>query len=179
MVFTGDGSLTMQLGDFLTCVQHDLDVKIVVVKNNTLGLIKWEQMVFLANPAFGVEFAPLDFVKFAEACGATGVRIDDPTRCSDQLRQALAAKGPVIVEAVVDAHEPPIPAKVQKSQVTSMFHALRAGTPNRRRIALAMVKDMLDESSFEASPGSVIPESVGKAAAGVAAKVTKGRSTPS
>jgi hypothetical protein len=70
VVSTGDGSLTMRLGDFLTCVQHGLPVKIVVIKNNTLGLIKWEQMVFLGNPEYGVNMAPLDFVMFAEACGA-------------------------------------------------------------------------------------------------------------
>jgi pyruvate dehydrogenase (quinone) len=53
VVFTGDGSMTMQLGDFLTAVQHRLPIKIIVVKNNTLGLIKWEQMVFWAIPNMG------------------------------------------------------------------------------------------------------------------------------
>ena len=97
VAFTGDGSVTMQLGDFLTCVQHDLPIKMVVIKNNTLGLIKWEQMVFLGNPEYGVSFAPLDFVKFAEACGARGVHIDDPARCPDQMGQALGMDGPVII----------------------------------------------------------------------------------
>jgi pyruvate dehydrogenase (quinone)/pyruvate oxidase len=170
VVFTGDGSLTMQLGDFLTCVQHDLPVKIIVIKNNTLGLIKWEQMVFLGNPEYGVEFAPLDFVKFAEACGARGVHIDDPATCGAQLAAALAMDGPVIIECVVDPHEPPYPAKVKKDQVTKLVSALRAGTPNRQRIALQMVKDMLDESSFQASPAHAIPGPVGKAAAKIADK---------
>jgi pyruvate dehydrogenase (quinone)/pyruvate oxidase len=164
VVFTGDGSLTMQLGDFLTAVQHHLPIKVVVVKNNTLGLIKWEQMVFLGNPEYGVNFAPLDFVKFAEACGARGMHIEDPTRCHEQMREALAWDGPVIVECVVDPHEPPIPAKVKTKQVKMLSEALRAGTPNRNRIALQMVKDMLDESSFDASPGSVVPSKVGHAA---------------
>lgn len=53
VVFTGDGSLTMQLGDVLTAVQHKLPIKIVVVRNDTLGLINWEQMVFLGNPSSG------------------------------------------------------------------------------------------------------------------------------
>ncbi|MGH9066547.1 MAG: thiamine pyrophosphate-dependent enzyme [Acidimicrobiales bacterium] len=167
VAFTGDGSMTMQLGDFLTCVQHGLDVKIVVMKNNVLGLIKWEQMIYLGNPEFGVDFAPMDFAKFAEACGAKAVHIEDPTRCVDQMQEALAMEGPVIIEAVVDAHEPPIPAKVQKGQVEKLFSALRAGTPNRGRIALQMVKDMLDESSFQASPGHLIPGRLGKAAATV------------
>jgi len=152
VAFTGDGSLTMQLGDFLTCVQHGLPVKVVVIKNNTLGLIKWEQMVFLGNPEYGVNMAEMDFVKFAEACGARGMRIEDPKTCAEQMREALSWDGPVIVECVVDAHEPPYPAKVKKDQVQKLTAALRAGTPNRKRIALQMVKDMLDETSFEASP---------------------------
>jgi pyruvate dehydrogenase (quinone) len=51
--FTGDGSLTMHLGDLATLVQEHLPVKLVVLKNNTLGLIKWEQMVFIGNPEYG------------------------------------------------------------------------------------------------------------------------------
>jgi pyruvate dehydrogenase (quinone)/pyruvate oxidase len=171
VVFTGDGSLTMQLGDFLTAVQHDLPIKLIVLKNNTLGLIKWEQMVFLGNPEYGVDMAPLDFVKFAEACGARGMRIDDPTRCAGQLRQALSWDGPVIIECVVDEHEPPYPAKVKKQQAEKLASALRAGTPNRRRIALQMVKDMLDESSFEASPAHAVPGPAGRAAAKIASKL--------
>ena len=173
VVFTGDGSLTMQLGDFLTCVQHDLPVKVVVIKNNTLGLIKWEQMVFLGNPEYGVDMASMDFVKFAEACGARGMRIDDPTRCRDQLREAMSWSGPVIVECVVDEHEPPIPARVKKDQVQKLTAALRQGTPNRNHIAMQMVKDMLDESSFEASPGHHIPNAVGRAAGRVVDSVDR------
>jgi pyruvate dehydrogenase (quinone) len=127
-------------------------------------LIKWEQMVFLGNPEYGVDMAPLDFVKFAEACGASGVSITDPRTCHDQMREALASEGPVIVECLVDPHEPPMPAKVKKHQVTHLVEALRAGTPNRNRIALQMVKDVLDESSFEASPGSKVPSAVGSVA---------------
>ncbi|SCF31096.1 pyruvate oxidase [Micromonospora viridifaciens] len=171
VVFTGDGSLTMQLGDFLTAVQHDLPIKVVVVRNDTLGLIKWEQMVFLGNPEYGVDVAPLDFVKFAEACGAKGVRIDDPRRCGAQLADALATDGPVIVECVVDQHEPPMPARVRKDQVSKLAKALRSGTPNRNRIALDMVKDLLDEASFQASPARAIPDRAGHALSGLAGRL--------
>jgi pyruvate dehydrogenase (quinone)/pyruvate oxidase len=174
VVFTGDGSLTMQLGDFLTCVQHNLPIKIVVISNSTLGLIKWEQMVFLGNPEYGVNMAPFDFVKFAEACGDRGVRIDDPKRCAQQLAEAMSWDGPVIVECVVDEHEPPYPAKVKKNQTEKLLSALREGTPNRRRIALQMVKDMLDESSFEASPAHAIPGPLGRAASKIAGKLQPG-----
>jgi pyruvate dehydrogenase (quinone) len=175
VVFTGDGSLTMQLGDFLTCVQHGLPIKIVVISNGTLGLIKWEQMVFLGNPEYGVDMAPMDFVKFAEACGARGVRIEDPARCRDQLAEALAWDGPVIIDCVTDQHEPPYPARVKRDQVSKLMAALREGTPNRRRIALQMVKDMLDESTFDASPAHAVPGPLGKAAARIAGQFKDGR----
>jgi pyruvate dehydrogenase (quinone)/pyruvate oxidase len=171
VVLTGDGSLTMQLGDFLTAVQHRLPIKVIVIKNNLLGLIKWEQMVFLGNPEYGVNMAPLDFVRFAEACGARGMHIEDAATCGDQMKEALAWDGPVIVECLVDPHEPPIPAKVKKTQLEKLSSALREGTPNRNRIALQMVKDMLDESSFDASPGGKIPAKVGQAVSGVVDKL--------
>jgi pyruvate dehydrogenase (quinone) len=87
------------------------------------------------------------------------------------MREAFSWDGPVIIECLVDPHEPPIPAKATKDQVTKLLAALRQGTPNRNRIALQMVKDMLDEASFDASPGHVIPGRVGKALAGVAGRL--------
>jgi pyruvate dehydrogenase (quinone) len=59
--FVGDGGFTMLMGEFATCVKYQLPVKIFIVKNNTLGQIKWEQVVFLGNPEFGVELHPIDF----------------------------------------------------------------------------------------------------------------------
>ena len=53
-------------------------------------------------PEYGVDLQPIDFVKAAEACGAHGVRIDDPEQCGDAIEAALAMPGPVVVEAVVD-----------------------------------------------------------------------------
>jgi pyruvate dehydrogenase (quinone)/pyruvate oxidase len=81
------------------------------------------------------------------------------------MAEALPWDGPVIVECVVDEHEPPYPAKVNKDLVKKLVNALRDGIPNRNRIALQMVKDMLAESSFEASPAHAVPGPVGKAAA--------------
>ena len=69
VAFVGDGGFEMLMAEFATCVQYKLPVKIVVLKNNVLGMIKWEQMVFLGNPEYGVQLNPIDFVKFAEACG--------------------------------------------------------------------------------------------------------------
>ena len=74
----------------------------------------------------------------------------------------------------MNEHEPPIPATATKSQVEPLLAALREGTPNRNRIALQIVKDMLDESSFEASPGHAIPGPVAKVAGKVVDRITHG-----
>jgi len=78
VAFVGDAGLTMLMGEFATAVQYNLPIKVIVIKNNTLGMIRWEQMGFLGNPEFGVEFSPIDWVKFAEACGARGYTIKEP-----------------------------------------------------------------------------------------------------
>jgi pyruvate dehydrogenase (quinone)/pyruvate oxidase len=156
IAFTGDGSLTMQMGDLLTLMQHELPVKVICFKNNSLGLIKWEQMVFLGNPEYGVDFAPADFVKIAEGCGARAFHIEDPTTCAEQLREALATPGPVVVEAVVDANEPPLPAKITSEQAKKMYDALRRGEESRVRIGLTIGRSMLQEAGDPASPYGVL-----------------------
>ena len=78
VAFVGDGGLTMLMGEFATAVQYSLPIKVIVIKNDTLGMIRWEQMGFLGNPEFGVEFSAIDWVKFAEACGGKGYAIKEP-----------------------------------------------------------------------------------------------------
>src|SRR6184192_1110305 len=112
VAFVGDGGFSMLMADFVTAVKYQLPIKVVIIKNNTLGQIKWEQMVFLGNPEYGVDLQPIDFVAFAHACGGKGFRIDEAAHCGEMLDQALSTPGPVIVEAVVDPYEPPMPASV-------------------------------------------------------------------
>ena len=141
----GDGSAAMLMGDFVTLRKYNLNAKIIVIKNNTLGQIKWEQMVFLGNPEFGCELEPIDFVRVAEGCGIGTVRIEDPARCADQLREALAAPGPCLIEAVVDPYEPPMPPKVEVKQALHMAEALAKGTPHAMKTALTLGSDTVRE----------------------------------
>jgi pyruvate dehydrogenase (quinone) len=143
--FVGDGGFTMLMGEFATAVKYQLPIKIVVIKNNTLGQIKWEQMVFLGNPEYGCDLNPIDFCGFAQACGGTGFRIEDPATCGAILDQALKDKGPVVIEAVVDPYEPPMPPKVTLDQAEKLAKALAKGTPNRREIALTIASDKVRE----------------------------------
>jgi pyruvate dehydrogenase (quinone)/pyruvate oxidase len=149
--FTGDGSLSMMMGDLATLAQYKLPVKIVVLKNNTLGLIKWEQMIYLGNPEFGVDLYPIDFVKVAEACGAAGIRIENPKRCKDQLKEALAIDGPVVIECITDPNEPPMPPKATKAEMKHLAQALARGERDRIRISLTIGRQAMDEFLFPAS----------------------------
>ncbi len=72
VAYVGDGGFTMLMAELITAVKYKLPVKIIINKNDTLGQIKWEQMVFLGNPEFGCELQPIDFAALARACGAQG-----------------------------------------------------------------------------------------------------------
>jgi pyruvate dehydrogenase (quinone)/pyruvate oxidase len=156
VAFTGDGSLSMMMGDLATLVQEQLPVKVIVIKNNVLGLIKWEQMIFLGNPEYGVDFTPIDFCKVAEAVGMHAVHIEDPARCESQLADALNSDGPALIECVVDPHEPPLPPLITREQATKLWDALRRGEENRRPIGLTIGHDALDEATFSSSPFGVV-----------------------
>lgn len=135
----------MLMAEFATCVKYHLPVKIVIIKNNTLGQIKWEQMVFLGNPEYGCELEPIDFVKFAEACGGKGYNIKDPHECESVINAALRHDGPVIIEAEVDPFEPPMPAKISFEQAKKFGEALAKGTPHRKEVALTSLKTKVKE----------------------------------
>jgi pyruvate dehydrogenase (quinone) len=145
ILFVGDGGFSMLMAEFANCVLYKLPIKVVIVKNNSLGMIKWEQMVFLGNPEYGCDLQPIDFAAFARACGATGFTVEDPKQCGDVLDQALAVAGPVIVEAVVDPFTPPMPPKVTAKQVGRFAQSLLKGEPNRDKIALTVLSDTVRE----------------------------------
>jgi pyruvate dehydrogenase (quinone)/pyruvate oxidase len=145
VAFIGDGGFSMLMAEFATAVKYQLPIKVIVVKNNTLGMIKWEQMIFLGNPEYGCELHPIDFAAFARACGGTGFTVEDPAQCGAVLDQALATPGPVLVEAVVNAFVPPQPAKITFDQATKFAQSLARGEPNRSKIAWTVLSDKIRE----------------------------------
>src|SRR5207237_146483 len=130
------GHVTMMMGELATLAQERLPVKVVVVKNGYLGLILWEQLVFLGNPQHGVDFSDVDFVKVAEGCGLRATSIDHPEDCSSKLQDALEWEGPALIECVCDPYEPPNPPKITREQALNLAEALAHGEPSRERIAL-------------------------------------------
>jgi pyruvate dehydrogenase (quinone) len=143
--FVGDGGFTMLMGEMATLVKYDLNVKIIVIKNNVLGQIKWEQMVFLGHPEYVCELQPIDFAAVAQGFGLTSFRTDDAKTCAETLRTALASSGPTLVQATVDPNEPPMPPKIEAKQATNFAQALAKGTPHGRKIALTVLSDKVRE----------------------------------
>ena len=145
VAFVGDGGFTMLMSEFATAVQYNLPIKVVILKNNTLGMIRWEQMAFLGNPEFGVEFTPIDFVRFAEACGGKGYSIREPSEVGSVLHEAMAQKIPTIIEAYVDPFDPPMPPKVEMEFVRKLAETFAKGQPYATRIGLTLYRNQVHE----------------------------------
>jgi pyruvate dehydrogenase (quinone) len=145
VAFVGDGGFTMLMSEFATAVQYNLPIKVVILKNNTLGMIRWEQMAFLGNPEFGVEFTPIDFVRFAEACGGKGYSIREPSEVGSVLHEAMTQKIPTIIEAYVDPFDPPMPPKVEMEFVRKLAESFAKGQPYATRIGLTLYRNQVHE----------------------------------
>jgi pyruvate dehydrogenase (quinone) len=145
VAIVGDGGFTMLMGEVATLVKYQLPVKIIIVKNNVLGQIKWEQIVFEGNPEYGVELQPIDFAAYAVACGAAGFTIEDPAQAESVLRQALAHPGPAVVQAVVDPSEPPMPGHITTEQALKFAQALAKGQRKRFDIIKTVLEDQIRE----------------------------------
>ena len=141
----GDGGLTMLMGEIATLVKYKLRVCVIVIKNNVLGQIKWEQMILEGNPEFGVELEPIDFAMVANACGAKGYTIERPEEAEQVLREALAHDGPTVVQAVVDPNEPPMPGKITTKQALKFAESLARG----QKDAVGIIKTVLEDKVRE------------------------------
>jgi pyruvate dehydrogenase (quinone) len=155
----GDGGLAMQLGEFSTAVRYNLPLKLLVICNGMLNQIAWEQMMFLGNPQFACELAPIDFAKTAEAMGGRGFTINRFDQINAILDEAAAVEGPVIIQAMVDRYEPMMPPKMPPDYSENFQKAL-AETPGHDKIEENIVrsplKGMMDAGKRE--DGVEIPD---------------------
>ncbi len=141
--FIGDGGFSMLMAEMATAVKYKLPIKVVVVKNDYLGMIKWEQMVFLGNPEFGVRLQPIDFAMFARACGAEGFHLDNPKQAGSTIELFLNTPGPALLEAVVDPLTAPLPGRIRASQALHFVESLVRGEPDAVGIMREVFKDKI------------------------------------
>ncbi|OKI62079.1 pyruvate dehydrogenase [Streptomyces sp. MJM1172] len=121
---SGDGGFSMLMGDFLTLVQYDLPVKVVLFNNSSLGMVELEMLVS-GLPSYGTTNKNPDFAAIARAAGAYGVRVEKPKQLTGALKDAFRHKGPALVDVVTDPNALSIPPRISAEMVTGF--ALSAG----------------------------------------------------
>ena len=112
----------MCIRDRLTVRRNDLPVKTIVFNNSSLGMVKLEMLVE-GMPDYGTDHDDVDYAAVASALGMRSVRITDPTRLREQLADALAYDGPVLVDVVTDADALSIPPEISLEQVAGFTKA--------------------------------------------------------
>ncbi|MEV1024787.1 pyruvate dehydrogenase [Streptomyces sp. NPDC050264] len=114
---SGDGGFSMLMGDFLTLVQYDLPVKVVLFNNSALGMVELEMLVG-GLPSYGTTNKNPDFAAVARAAGAYGVRVEKPKQLAGALKDAFRHKGPALIDIVTDPNALSIPPKISADMVT-------------------------------------------------------------
>ncbi|WP_322030287.1 thiamine pyrophosphate-binding protein [Paraburkholderia sp. J76] len=105
VAIVGDGGFAMLMAELSTAVQHALPVKVVVLRNDMLAEVVFEQKA-LGNPPYGCELGGIDFAQVAVACGAQGFRCAQPADLRPAIDSLLRAPGAAVLEVRVDPNEP-------------------------------------------------------------------------
>jgi acetolactate synthase-1/2/3 large subunit len=118
----GDGSIQMNIQELATAVQYNLPVKIAIINNNFLGMIRqWQELFYEKRYSFSKLNVNPDFVKLAESYGAVGLRANKPEQVEDVLKTALSIRKPVIMDFVVAQEEGVYPMVAPGYPITGML----------------------------------------------------------
>ena len=102
----GDGSFGMDCNEFATAVNFKLPIKVIVMNNNALGMVRqWQSLFYEGRYAETTLNRATDFVKLAEAFGGTGFRVEKPEELQEILEKALATDGPVIIDYKINSDD--------------------------------------------------------------------------
>ncbi len=106
VLIAGDGSIQMNIQELAACSQEGIDVKVLIMNNGCLGMVRQWQELFWEQRYSHVDMGDFpDYVKLAEAYGATGIRLTDKSTLVDDIRAAIATPGPVVVDVRVTEEE--------------------------------------------------------------------------
>ncbi|MCK5450601.1 MAG: biosynthetic-type acetolactate synthase large subunit [Candidatus Omnitrophica bacterium] len=126
----GDGSIQMNIQELATAVTEKLPIKIVILNNGYLGMVRqWQELFYDKRYAWtvldrkGATMCP-DFVKLAESYGAKGLRITKKEDVAKAIKTAVKTKGPVIMDFVVEKEENVFPMVPAGESINNMLHGL-------------------------------------------------------
>lgn len=127
---SGDGGLSMLLGELVTARMHNLPLKVITFNNSTLGMVKLEMLVD-GLPDFGTNVHDVSYAGVAEAMGFHAERVDDPKKLKKALEKALAFDGPALVEIITDPNALSLPPEITGEQMLGFATAMSKIVLNR------------------------------------------------
>ena len=118
----GDGCFRMNMNEIATAVRQKLPLREVVVNNHVLGMVRqWQDLFYEERYSATVLRDNVDFVKLAEAMGATGIRVTTSEEFDAALEQALAADGPVVLDCIIDSDDKVWPMVAPGAAISEAF----------------------------------------------------------
>lgn len=127
---SGDGGLSMLLGELVTARMYNLPIKVVVFNNSTLGMVKLEMLVN-GLPDYGTDVHDVNYAEVASAIGLHGERVTEPTRLHGALQEAFAYNGPALIEVMTDPNALSLPPEIRSGQVIGFATAMSKIVLNR------------------------------------------------
>ena len=127
---SGDGGLSMLLGELITATMYNLPIKVVVFNNSTLGMVKLEMLVN-GLPDFQTDVPDTNYAEIARAIGFHAERVEDASRLEAAYREAFAAPGPALVEVITDPNALSLPPAITGGQVVGFATAMSKIVLNR------------------------------------------------
>ena len=127
---SGDGGLSMLLGELVTARMYNLPIKVVVFNNSTLGMVKLEMLVN-GLPDYGTDVHDVNYAEVASAIGLHGERVTEPSRLRGALQEAFAYNGPALIEVMTDPNALSLPPEIRSGQVIGFATAMSKIVLNR------------------------------------------------
>jgi acetolactate synthase-1/2/3 large subunit len=123
VVISGDGSIQMNIQEIGTAVQYNVDVKVIILNNYFLGMVRqWQEKFYQERYSYSAMSVP-DFVKLADAYGAKGFRIEKPQELGPKMKEAFATPGPVLIDVVIPKSEAVMPMIPPGGSMSEMLFA--------------------------------------------------------
>ena len=127
---SGDGGLSMLLGELVTARMHNLPLKVIVFNNSTLGMVKLEMLVG-GLPDFGTDVHDVNYAGVAESIGFHSERVDDPRNLREAFQKAFDVDGPALVEIITDPNALSLPPEITGEQLIGFATAMSKIVLNR------------------------------------------------